>query len=236
VVSCAIHFTLVLCLKPSWSLLQQAATPLAASRLFGTSFEIQTESPSEVGPTPALASQTSSDPVEAPAASPLALEPTLAPKPTTRRAKESSLAFTESAPSKQASSSATRDSASEAGVYGENGEASAPSQLRRAFIRTLPLAAKLNSGWLSVAEGDLGSAVFELMCDPLGQLQTIVQRSGSAHPLLAAAVLKTRVFLGKGRFMIAPQAGVRRLLVRVGANVSAGLLPEDVRIEDKECA
>jgi hypothetical protein len=119
------------------------------------------------------------------------------------------------------------------GVYGAEGESGAPSQLRRAFLKTLPLAAKLDPAWLSLTAGELGSLVILLTLDEGGRLIKIEQRSGQAHPSLLRAAQKNQVFLKTGHFMVAESNGKRQLLIRLRARVEQHVASEG-RSKDPE--
>ncbi len=111
--------------------------------------------------------------------------------------------------------------ASSAGPYGVEGKREALSQLRRAFIKTLPLAAKLDPIWLSLKSGDLGSFVLRLSLDEHGRLETVEAIEGEAHPALLRAAVKNRVFLGSRRFLIGASSKGGTLDLRLGGAVSS---------------
>ncbi len=111
-------------------------------------------------------------------------------------------------------------SRSPAGSYGEEGDPGAASSLRRAFVKTLPLAAKLDPTWQTIEDGDLGSLIVGLELGPQGQLERVLNQSGSAHPALFRAAQKNRVFLAAGRFLVDEGKHGRTLLVRLGGRVT----------------
>lgn len=103
--------------------------------------------------------------------------------------------------------------------YGQEGKEGAPAQLRRAFIKMLPLAAKLDESWLSLPAMSLGRGRFVLRLNDQGQLASVDLRSGDAHPALVRAMQKNRAFLGTRRFA-SNTPGERSVVVDVSGSVS----------------
>lgn len=122
------------------------------------------------------------------------------------------------------------------GAYGAEGQTEIRSQLRRAFIKTLPLAAKLDPSWLELDDGEIQGAVFELTLDQNGQLESVRCRSAAPHPALLRAAIKNRGFLVRGRFKIQDKSGVRKLLIHLGVVISTKGTDEEALVENKVTA
>lgn len=122
------------------------------------------------------------------------------------------------------------------GTYGEEGQLAIRSQLRRSFIKTLPLAAKLDPVWLELDDGELEGAAFELSLGESGQLESVRVVSGTPHPALLSAALKNRAFLVRGRFKIQEKAGARNIVIQLRATVSTRATDQQQLAENKVVA
>lgn len=122
------------------------------------------------------------------------------------------------------------------GAYGEEGQLAIRSQLRRSFIKTLPLAAKLDPAWLELDDGELEGAAFELSLDANGQLESVRVVSGTPHPALLSAALKNRAFLVRGRFKIQEKTGARNIVIQLQAAVSTRATDQQQLEENKVVA
>ena len=255
-VSLAVHTACV-----AWALVRSATLAeesAAPPRFFGTSFDIQVvdfAEPDQPAPLalPASASQLTA-PVAPPAVAPTEpmppefAPPELAPSGPARHELGQSSVVPPAPPrsqprtSSQASASAETNAPGSAavfgssGTFGETGEEQAPSELRRAFIKTLPLAAKLDAEWLSAELGALESVVVEVEVDETGRVQSIVPRSGDSSGPLARAASKNRLFLGRGRYVLHDESGARRLLLRLAGRISQNAPSAEAEPESKVVA
>lgn len=107
--------------------------------------------------------------------------------------------------------------------------------LMRAFIKTLPLAAKLFPGWLELELGAQKPVLVELRLNPEGHLAAIEIVGGDARRLTAQSVQRNQVFLGSARF--ANEAKVPlALLFSVRAEVSMRPASEELDSAEKVVA
>ncbi len=114
-------------------------------------------------------------------------------------------------------------------VYGEEGEEETRRMdLTSAFLKALPLAAKVQPAWLNLPEGDAGEVEFELVLDGDGRLQpiTVIEHEGAKIPeYLALTVTKTRAWLLTGQFALhgpstAPLEELPKMRLKLTATVS----------------
>ena len=210
---------------------------MEAPRFFGSTFELEVET-SEEQPITNPAPRPKLDAAEAAERAPALNDERVsqhlktnaslvedAPVPKSRALGQNS--GSQSIPSEQRSAS---------GSYGEEGQTEIRSQLRRAFIKTLPLAAKLDPSWLELDDGEIEGAVIELTLDQNGQLESVRARSGTPHPALLRAAVKNRAFLSRGRFKIQEQAGIRKLLIKLHATISTKHPDDSALVENKVIA
>lgn len=214
------------------------AEPVTPTQLVGGTFDVLVD---DAGRNPAAAEPAAASPSralpDAASAAPRADAPSVArpseparrPTVTLPSAHDAQLpqrGASEDAPSpsvaQAAASPPTGNASSPRGAtaYGQEGKEGAPAQLRRAFIKTLPLAAKLDPGWLGLPAMSLGRGRFVLRLNEQGQLTSVDVRSGDAHSALVRAMQKNRAFLGLRRFASAKVPGERSIVVDVSGQVS----------------
>jgi len=211
--------------------------PLAPTTLVGTSFDVFVD---EAAPPKGAVAARSQDAVQSKSArpEPLPVVPKAVPAPPSTlpgaqaaaQAHAVSSASEHDAPpprdeSSGSSAPAALPEASSAALaqgpssYGQEGKEGAPAQLRRAFIKMLPLAAKLDESWLSLPAMSLGRGRFVLRLNEQGQLSSVEFRSGDVHPALVRAMQKNRAFLGQRRFA-SNTPGELHIVVEVSGAVS----------------
>ncbi len=110
-------------------------------------------------------------------------------------------------------------SSENAQAYGEDAATPGSIDLYRAFLKTLPLAAKSDPTWTELPLGEAGELDFVLSLDGEAKLEPIgILGAESSRPEhLARAVLLNRNFLLQGRFKLvghAGQSGRQRLRLR----------------------
>lgn len=142
---------------------------------------------------------------------------------TTKQSSAPSRAELGATPGAAAPSGAASEYGQEGGIRG------ASAQLRRAFIKTLPLAAKLDPTWLTLAPGTVGYGRFEIRLNEQGQLLEVRMLSGNAHVALIRAMDKNRVFLGSRRFSMSDLGRNVTLLVDVSGQVSVRAASEEAQ-------
>lgn len=105
----------------------------------------------------------------------------------------------------------------EAGILGQKGLPPGVADLTKAFVKTLPLAAKSDDRWLRFPEGPAGSITVRLELDDEGHLENLVILDESPVPphLKRLAELNQR-FLARGQFAIAgaPARASQVLVIR----------------------
>ncbi len=104
------------------------------------------------------------------------------------------------------------------GAFGQDGAPPGAIDLYRAFLKTLPLAAKSDESWTRVPVGDAGTILITLRLDQEFKLLPIEINEEQAAPIpsyLKRMVLLNRNFLLRSRFALAPQsvAGAQRLKI-----------------------
>jgi len=222
--SLALHVGVVVVLGWAESVPPQGPEELAASTLTGTTFEVDLGSlPGESsGASQTFAISTPSPPPEAARPVPTNVEPTAAtqdselsaeplapapviPKPPSKAPipSEAPLQPSPSASNRASPSTLPNDAPSGApsseARYGA-AEGATRVSLTRAFIKTLPLAAKLFPGWLELALGAQKPVLVELRLDADGQLRAIEILSGDPKRLTAQSVQRNQVFLRSAHF------------------------------------
>jgi hypothetical protein len=178
-----------------------------AAVLRGTTFEMDLSSPTsaspssegplESAPVPArgAASVDNHEPAReprSPADVPAQNEPRAAPRMTPRPAATSR-------PAQEPSRANSAPSSSGEARYGA-AEGATQVSLTRAFIKTLPLAAKLLSGWLELGLGAQKPVLVELRLDAAGHLIAIEILRGNSAELTAQSVRRNLVFLRSAQF------------------------------------
>ncbi len=124
-------------------------------------------------------------------------------------------------------SSTPSSAASPSGSFGEEGVEAPTVQLRRAFVKTLPLAARGDPAWLELPLGSTFEGSFVLRVDESGLLDGVTMLEAKDDALSRAAI-KNRLFLRAGRFAVREaRRGELRLHIRARIEQHAPLGAED---------
>lgn len=129
------------------------------------------------------------------------------------------------APSAPRSSGSTA-SVSPTGAYGEKSQEKATLDLFAAFLKTLPLAAKVDPLWESLPEGPAGEVEIAVTIDESGKLLPVLVVTDPENPpppYLVRAVTLNRNFLLHGRFALSDErsSGEQKLSLRASVTKRA---------------